>query len=118
MKRWQRVGTLITTAALGLLTLMPVAPSFADSFNGQRWGVYDRQDFRGDQRGLWRDRGEIRQDLRELQRDQRAHRWGEVAQDRRELWKDQRELWRDSRDYRYERRPWWGNWYDRYEAHR
>src|SRR5262245_679402 len=101
MKRWQRVGMMITTAALGLLVLMP-APSFADSCNWHPQGVSARQDFRRDQRELWRDRAELRRDLR-------AHRWGEVAQDRRELWNDQRELWRDSRDFQYHRRPWWGN---------
>src|SRR5215510_16119366 len=102
MKRWQRVGTMITTAALGLLVLLPTS-SFAHFDNWHRRGVYDRQDFRRDQRELWRDRAELR-------RDQRAHRWGEVAQDRREIWQDQRELRRDSGDFRYDRRPWWGNW--------
>jgi hypothetical protein len=106
MQVWHRVGMLVTTATLGLLTLLPAA-SFADAPCGHRWGIYDRSDFRQHQRELWQDQGEIRRDQRELWRDRRAHRWGEVARDRRELWQDRRELQRD----RWER-PWaWYGWW-------
>jgi len=108
MKQWHRVGTLIASTALGLLVLMPAAPSFADSSRWQpREARYHTQAFQRDRRELWSDRAEVRQDRRELWRDHRAHRWGEVGQDRRELRKDRREWQRDAWNARHDRHPWW-----------
>ena len=108
MKQWHRVGTLIAATALGLLVLMPAAPSLADSY---RWqpptARFHPPAFQRDRRELWADRAEVRQDQQELWRDQRAHRWGEVAQDRRELWQDRRELQRDAWAVRHAPHPWW-----------
>jgi len=81
------------------------APASADMRHGHYYNNYNRRaDVRNDRRELFRDRLELRRDLRNG-----ASR-AEIARDRREIWGDMRDLRQSRGEWRIDR---WGHrtWY-------